>query len=113
FLAWFLENYYRLDQMQVSDWCQPRRSRGVETGPGWGWAAFLLGDLEQDNLQRQTDFNGSLRSSAHAAVRAQGLAVFRCPSDQYAERFRVCSESGQRLADVAQANDEAQRRRPR
>src|SRR5262245_20271381 len=26
------------------------------SGPGWGWAAYILGDLEQDNLGRQIDF---------------------------------------------------------
>src|SRR3984893_19478314 len=24
-----------------------------DMGPGWGWAAFLLADLEQGNLQKQ------------------------------------------------------------
>src|SRR3954451_11475627 len=26
---------------------------GQDTGPGWGWAAFLLDDLEQTSLKRQ------------------------------------------------------------
>src|SRR5260370_25562259 len=29
----------------------------ADAGPGWGWAAFILSDLEQDNLQHQIDFN--------------------------------------------------------
>src|SRR5512146_1142020 len=28
-----------------------------DQGPGWGWAAFLLNDIEQNNLARQIDFN--------------------------------------------------------
>ena len=28
---------------------------GAENGPGWGWATFLLDDLEQSNLRRQID----------------------------------------------------------
>src|SRR5437870_798079 len=26
-----------------------------DQGPGWGWAAYLLADLEQSNLQNQID----------------------------------------------------------
>src|SRR5436190_1454452 len=29
----------------------------ADMGPGWGWASFILADLEQDNLQRQINFN--------------------------------------------------------
>src|SRR5206468_4653092 len=28
-----------------------------DQGPGWGWASFLLADVEQDNLQRQINYN--------------------------------------------------------
>src|ERR1700730_18048335 len=28
-----------------------------DMGPGWGWAAFLLADLEQGNLQKQIRFD--------------------------------------------------------
>src|SRR2546430_3514343 len=28
-----------------------------DAGPGWGWAAYLLGDLEQGNLQRQINYS--------------------------------------------------------
>src|ERR1700737_1514161 len=29
----------------------------TDTAPGWGWAAFLLPYIEQDNLHRQINFN--------------------------------------------------------
>src|SRR6516164_9289196 len=34
-----------------------------DQGPGWGWAAFLLADLEQDNLQRLINYNQSAGGS--------------------------------------------------
>src|SRR5687768_15998198 len=31
-------------------------ANGEDTGPGWGWAAFLLDDLEQAPLKRSINF---------------------------------------------------------
>jgi hypothetical protein len=54
-----------------------------DAGPGWGWASFLLADLEQDNLQRQINYNLNVGGNAPATVaaRATFLKVFVCPSD--------------------------------
>ncbi|MGL6076465.1 MAG: DUF1559 domain-containing protein [Fimbriiglobus sp.] len=51
------------------------------TGPGWGWAAHLLPDLEQDNLHRQIQFQLPLTASVHAAIISQNIGFLRCPSD--------------------------------
>ena len=51
------------------------------TGPGWGWAAFLLPDLEQDNLFRRIDFTRPLTDPRHAEVRGANISFLRCPSD--------------------------------
>src|SRR5262245_27540846 len=53
---------------------------GDGLGPGWGWGAYLLPYLEQDNLHRQIDFNRDIADPYHAQVRATKLAVFLCPS---------------------------------
>jgi hypothetical protein len=55
-----------------------------DVGPGWGWASFLLADLEQNNLQNQIDYTASVGSPAPpiAAARATFLKVFFCPSDR-------------------------------
>src|SRR5579859_4779675 len=39
-------------------------------GPGWGWAAFLLADVEQDNLQRQIDFSRNVGDNSPAIASA-------------------------------------------
>jgi prepilin-type N-terminal cleavage/methylation domain-containing protein/prepilin-type processing-associated H-X9-DG protein len=54
---------------------------GSDLGPGWGWAAFLLPDLEQDNLYRSITLGASISAPANAAPRVQSLILFRCPSD--------------------------------
>ncbi|HMF19193.1 MAG TPA: DUF1559 domain-containing protein, partial [Gemmataceae bacterium] len=52
----------------------------TDTGPGWGWAAFLLPYIEQDNVFRQININLPVQSSP-AAV--QTISVFLCPADTY------------------------------
>lgn len=51
-----------------------------DLGPGWGWGAFLLDDLEQANLRRQLDFARDITDLAHSAARQTYVAVFVCPS---------------------------------
>jgi prepilin-type N-terminal cleavage/methylation domain-containing protein/prepilin-type processing-associated H-X9-DG protein len=56
---------------------------GDDTGPGWGWAAFLLPHVEQQGLFAQITFTQPITAPAHAAARTTPLAVYRCPADQY------------------------------
>jgi prepilin-type N-terminal cleavage/methylation domain-containing protein/prepilin-type processing-associated H-X9-DG protein len=52
------------------------------TGPGWGWAAFLLPDLEQENLHRLIDFSRPMTAPGnHDIVRQASVPFLRCPSD--------------------------------
>jgi prepilin-type N-terminal cleavage/methylation domain-containing protein/prepilin-type processing-associated H-X9-DG protein len=69
-----------------------------DQGPGWGWASFVLADLEQDNLQKQINFNLNVGSAAPAIVAARTtfLKVFQCPSDPNpATTFTVTDGGGQ------------------
>jgi len=49
-----------------------------DTTPGWGWAAFLLPYIEQDNLYRQIDFRRPVEQSSAIQI---PLSIFLCPSD--------------------------------
>jgi prepilin-type N-terminal cleavage/methylation domain-containing protein/prepilin-type processing-associated H-X9-DG protein len=68
-----------------------------DQGPGWGWASFLLNDLEQDNVYRQIDFNQKVGGNP---ICQQFLKVFSCPSDQQLGTFAVYKTS----VVVAQGN---------
>jgi prepilin-type N-terminal cleavage/methylation domain-containing protein/prepilin-type processing-associated H-X9-DG protein len=50
----------------------------TDTAPGWGWGAFLLPYLEQDNLFRQIDLNQPVQTSP--AIRVM-VKAYLCPSD--------------------------------
>jgi prepilin-type N-terminal cleavage/methylation domain-containing protein/prepilin-type processing-associated H-X9-DG protein len=85
-------------------WLPPGYQTGIagtgETGPGWGWAAHLLPDLEQDNVFRQIRFATAIGDAAHATTRTQVLKVFLCPSDSEIGTFTVTGTS----VTVAHAN---------
>ena len=53
----------------------------VQRGPGWGWAARILPDLEQHSLYNQITFEVSVADPIHATARTTPLDVFLCPAD--------------------------------
>ena len=59
------------------------------TGPGWGWASFLLADLEQEPLSRQIDRTKSMLDPVHDSVRNVPIPFLRCPSDPRQDPIRV------------------------
>ncbi len=74
-------------------------------GPGWGWAALILPQVEQENLFRQINQNVGIEDPAHATVRTQVLSLYRCPSDTPTQdTFTVTNDSGSPVATVAFAN---------
>jgi prepilin-type processing-associated H-X9-DG protein/prepilin-type N-terminal cleavage/methylation domain-containing protein len=48
------------------------------TSPGWGWAAYLLPYIEQQNLYQQIDFTKPVETQA--AIKTV-ISVYLCPSD--------------------------------
>jgi prepilin-type N-terminal cleavage/methylation domain-containing protein/prepilin-type processing-associated H-X9-DG protein len=56
----------------------PYSDGAMDTSPGWGWAAYLLPFVEQDNIYRQLNLNQPVPNSP--AVQTM-LKVYLCPSD--------------------------------
>lgn len=59
----------------------------LDTGPGWGWGAMLLPQLEQQPLFNQIQFNVSIADPIHSTVRTTDVATFFCPSDTMPETW--------------------------
>jgi prepilin-type N-terminal cleavage/methylation domain-containing protein/prepilin-type processing-associated H-X9-DG protein len=74
-----------------------------DQGPGWGWASFLLADVEQDNLQRQISYklNAGDPSPAVVAARTTFLKVFQCPSDPNSAHTFTVTDGGSNSWDLA------------
>jgi prepilin-type N-terminal cleavage/methylation domain-containing protein len=67
---------------------------GLDHGPGWGWAAFLLPYMEQDNLYRQINFAVDVGDPTMATVRTTVVKNFVCPSDPaYQPQFTIAPNS--------------------
>jgi prepilin-type N-terminal cleavage/methylation domain-containing protein/prepilin-type processing-associated H-X9-DG protein len=54
---------------------------GSDTGPGWGWATYLLPYLEQRPLYTLINLDADIGAPVNAAARTTPLPIFRCPSD--------------------------------
>ena len=70
-----------------------------ETGPGWGWGAYLLSDLEQGNLYNQINFSLDIKAPVNSASRNTMLKVFVCPSEINPSNFAVVDPNGSSLVD--------------
>jgi prepilin-type N-terminal cleavage/methylation domain-containing protein/prepilin-type processing-associated H-X9-DG protein len=55
-----------------------------DVGADWGWAAFILPDVEQSGLQGSIDFNLNVGSASApiVAARSRFLTLYWCPADQ-------------------------------
>jgi prepilin-type N-terminal cleavage/methylation domain-containing protein/prepilin-type processing-associated H-X9-DG protein len=75
-----LHNYHDANQACPPGYraTAPYIDGATDTAPGWGWAAFVLPHLEQDNLYRQFDLNQPVQNSP--AIRTV-VKVYLCPAD--------------------------------
>lgn len=77
----------------------PYQNGEIDTTPGWGWGAFLLPYLEQDNVYRLLNFSQSVLSSS--AIQTV-VKVYLCPSDvPPLSAFPVVDGTGATLALAA------------
>jgi prepilin-type N-terminal cleavage/methylation domain-containing protein/prepilin-type processing-associated H-X9-DG protein len=56
----------------------PNSTPDNDMGPGWGWAAFILRFIEQDNVYNQINFKGSILSQP---ISLTPIKVYQCPAD--------------------------------
>ncbi|MCU0704694.1 MAG: DUF1559 domain-containing protein [Fimbriiglobus sp.] len=76
------------------------------TGPGWGWAAHLLPDLEQDNLHRIIRFDLPLVAPENRVAVGADIKFLRCPSDPRQEPIRPVDfvNAGGLVGDLGRSN---------
>jgi prepilin-type N-terminal cleavage/methylation domain-containing protein/prepilin-type processing-associated H-X9-DG protein len=75
-----------------------------ETGPGWGWAAYLLSDIEQANLQQQIRFDLGIADPLNQTARLTTVPTYVCPSEVLTGTFTVVDPNGNPLIDVARCS---------
>lgn len=82
-----LHSYHDRNKFFPPGYVSGVNAAGDDTGPGWGWAAYLLDDVEQTNLKRQINFALDVAHPANAGPRVQLLSIFLCPSDAVVGTF--------------------------
>ena len=75
-----LHNYHGSQQRFPPGYVSDVDAEGNDTGPGWGWAAYLLPYLEQTAVYNTIHFDQPIESPSNG-VRVAVIKTFLCPSD--------------------------------
>jgi prepilin-type N-terminal cleavage/methylation domain-containing protein/prepilin-type processing-associated H-X9-DG protein len=75
-----LHNYHGVSQRFPPGYraSGPHSDGATDTAPGWGWAAFILPHLEQDDVYRQLNLNQPVQASPAIT---NLVKAYLCPSD--------------------------------
>ena len=74
-----LHSYHDANQKFPPGYVSAFDASGNDTGPGWGWAAHILPQMEQDNVFRQIDFKQPIEAAANAQPRRRYREVVPLP----------------------------------
>ncbi len=104
-----LQNYHDSNKAFPSGYVSNYDTSGNDTGPGWGWAAFILPQIEQQAVHTAVQFNQSIEAPANANVRVQYLKTYTCPADSAgltwtARKYDLSGNPVATVCDVASAN---------
>jgi prepilin-type N-terminal cleavage/methylation domain-containing protein/prepilin-type processing-associated H-X9-DG protein len=90
---------------------RPDPVTGDNTGPGWGWAAMILPQLEQAAVFNAINFALPIEFAANQTARLTRINTFACPSDaSFVPQFTVVDSNttnvtlGDSICDVASSN---------
>jgi prepilin-type N-terminal cleavage/methylation domain-containing protein/prepilin-type processing-associated H-X9-DG protein len=84
-----LQGYHDVNRQFPPGYVSGVTSEGDDTGPGWGWAAYLLPHMEQQPLFNQINFALPIEAPANAAARVVLVPSYLCPADTAPNAFPV------------------------
>src|SRR5579864_5723515 len=76
-----LQNYHGSRNTFPPGYVSTFDGSGNDTGPGWGWGAMILPELDQAPLQNGISFTQPIEAAANATARVTTLSASLCPSD--------------------------------
>lgn len=86
-----LHNYVDAHRVLPPGYVSLFDASGNDTGPGWGWAAMLLPQLEQSPAYNAINFNVGIEQPANQISRLAVLPMLLCPSDNPASFWPAMS----------------------
>ena len=104
-----LQNYHDIHLTFAPGYVSQFDSSGNDTGPGWGWAAFILPQIEQQNISDRIQFNQRIEDSANSTIRLVRIDSYFCPSDSAsqtwtAKKYDLSGNPQATICDVSSAN---------
>ena len=84
-----LQNYHGSRNVFPPGYISLFDNAGNDTGPGWGWAAMILPEIEQVTLQNAINFSQPIEAATNATPRTVLLATLVCPSESVASPWSV------------------------
>ncbi len=104
-----LQNYHDTAKSFPPGYVSNINGSGIDTGPGWGWAAQILPRMEQGPLHKLIRFDQPLESPVNSAARLTVVKSFLCPSDTAPQTWTAQSYNASgvptgSICDVASSN---------
>lgn len=76
-----LQNYHDTAKSFPAGYTSSFDAAGNDTGPGWGWAANILPQMEQPAVFSAIRFDLNVEAPANASARVQFIKTYTCSSD--------------------------------
>ncbi len=90
-----LHSYHDANKQFPQGYASGFDGSGNDTGPGWGWAAFILPQMEQQPLFNGIAFAQPIEAAVNTNARTTTLKSYLCPSDTPpAQAFPVGPRNG-------------------
>lgn len=104
-----LQNYHDTVKAFPPGYASNFDAAGNDTGPGWGWAAYILPQMEQQAVYNAIQFNQNIEAPANSSARVQYIKSFTCPSDSTGltwttRKYDLAGNPVATVCDVASAN---------
>ena len=74
--------------------------------PGWGWAAAILPQMEQNTIYDAINFGVPVEEGTHSVIRETTIDAYQCPSDTLDPVFMIAEGSDDHDHDHSEDHDD-------
>ncbi|OWK43245.1 DUF1559 domain-containing protein [Fimbriiglobus ruber] len=76
-----IQSYHDANRQFPAGYTTGVTATGDDTGPGWGWAAYVLPHMEQQPLFNQITLTQPIEAGVNATARVATVKSYLCPAD--------------------------------
>ncbi len=99
-----LLNYESNHKVFPSGYISDIDSNNNDTGPGWGWAALILPQMEESGIYDMIHQNLPIEDPANKDVRLFSIVSYLCPTEDFRRTWTAKSSGGTAICEVAESN---------